>query len=230
MRFALRRLMLVLATAVLLLAVGTTAFSSTAADRGVNVDVVKDSDAYLGITAGDLDVESGDETPLLTLENQFTTNLDSVSVETVDDGALDLSVKYAPDELGIGNSGQVTAEVECSSKTTEEVELLIEASGDTVSVEKRKQLEVECTPERTLFDAIFNGCGNVDITENYVGEIDVELIIHNPGKGAPDFRNTTVDVNSTGKFSTRGGKLVGIEIPSYGVELDNPNTCSGVDL
>ncbi|WP_302082413.1 hypothetical protein [Salinibaculum rarum] len=89
-----------LVVASLVLAGGSTAFSSTAANRGVSVSVASDENAYLAFPDHELQCgnPAGDSRSNTILQNQFDTTLDSVVV-TVSVSKGKLRVGKEPGEL-----------------------------------------------------------------------------------------------------------------------------------
>lgn len=184
----LRTLALVLVVAALALSVGTGAFSATTAERGVQVSVVPDSQAFLSIDEHHPELDNGmtgnggnsgnDNTgttgtagtsgsgastggsagqtkrvTLLTLENKFGHELTNVAVDLTGDMSStppEAKDVEAPEPLGLGGTGEVTAKVVCSGadENTETWTVDIEAwTDDTVHVETSERVTVECTGE-----------------------------------------------------------------------------------
>jgi hypothetical protein len=133
-----RRGWLVLAAALVVLATtaGTSAFSAASLDRGVQIGVASDDDAYLGVAVTGT-ATNNTTTASVTVTNQFPggTALTTV-VATVDDDTVTLT----PSD-GSLNGGEPT------SATIEDVTcddtVVIHASGDAVAVTLERQ--VDCT-------------------------------------------------------------------------------------
>lgn len=123
------------------LVIGSNAFSSAEVERNVNVDVVGDEDAFLGLVYDDIDIEEPPdsvrfgkgvyEETLVELRNQFSTDItvddfiievksdDDVEVEFSDDPSApddtDCAVVGDPEdeEVGRGKCTIVRVDVEC---------------------------------------------------------------------------------------------------------------------
>lgn len=149
-----RRLFLL---AVLALAVTSAsgAFTTTAADRGLGVEVVEDERMVLGIDARAPELSNGThEVVLLELVNQFpgdtTLTTVRVTVTEADPSAPpDVLVESVatPDSLAPGESGSVTVDVECPTNvtTTEVVTATVTVAGADERVSATRQTTVTCT-------------------------------------------------------------------------------------
>lgn len=146
---------LVFACAAVALAVGAGAFSSVSADRGVEVNVVKDEEAMLGIdTVGDGDTVKSDNPPheekLITFENRFGEEID-LSVTIEETPAQHPKVKrpdLSSQMLGPGENATLSAEINCNNGTatsSDDWDIVITATGGTVSIETTETITVECT-------------------------------------------------------------------------------------
>lgn len=75
------------------MSVGTGAFSSVEAERNVEVDVVEDENAYLGLTrkdaAGSVPLAGNSGTDVVRIQNQFASPLDLSVVIKDKDEAID---------------------------------------------------------------------------------------------------------------------------------------------
>jgi hypothetical protein len=123
--------------AVLVATTGTGGFSAVEADRGLDVSVVADDRAHLGITVEETTGANGSTFTLLTLDDNFPHGTD-VRVESV----------AAPDNAPIrvkSWSMDGPVDVTCVETTADtDVTLLIDARGDGVRVIKHKQVTVTC--------------------------------------------------------------------------------------
>jgi len=133
------------------MSVGTGAFSSVEADRGVEVNVVDDDEAYLGITVNE-------ETDEVQIKNQFTDHLDlTVTLKSADseidaigvEGAItfvdetggesDIEVddESGQGELGPGNEAHVRIEFDEAGEAS--FTLLFEGEASGASVDKTRE-------------------------------------------------------------------------------------------
>lgn len=146
---ALRALSLVLAfTAAAGLIFGTAGFSTMEADRGVDVAVVNDTDAYLGYEPLADEARAGESTRVIEYRNRLGSDLDEfdVSVSTPTDHDVTVTAVDAPPDLPKRSAGQVAVTLACSQERT--VDLLFEAdgSGGGVSVSVDRTRAVTCVP------------------------------------------------------------------------------------
>ncbi|MFB6082661.1 MAG: hypothetical protein ABEJ94_00260 [Halorientalis sp.] len=146
----------VFAFAAVSLAVGTGAFSSVSADRGVEVAVVEDEEALLGIEGGPHAFPNGNEDrELLTVTNRFAQPV-TVTVEITDSGDGGVpTLKESDDEkevvLDAGEDDSIEWKIQCSSQggkadpQTETWTIDVSATGETVSVETTETVTIQCT-------------------------------------------------------------------------------------
>lgn len=143
-----RRLALVvLAVASLTAVVGSGAFSSVSAERGVYVSVVDDEDAYLGLSWHELD-RCGEQ-DFVTVQNRFATPLLDVDVAVEQTDRLDATVSNVPDHLGVGESATVRIRLEpenADEVDDRSVAVRIETHGPsaTVEVDQRERTVTNC--------------------------------------------------------------------------------------
>jgi len=137
---ALRALSLVLAfTAAVGLIFGTAGFTALEADRGVNVTVVDDEDAYLGYEA---ETETGNNSTTVTAEyhNQFSDELTlDVTVEVDGEDRKAVSVT-----LTEGAAERITVTESCSSGETVQFTFAATGSGSGVDVSLERTHSVTC--------------------------------------------------------------------------------------
>lgn len=148
-RRSLPLLVAVVLAASLVLASG--AISAVTSERGVELAVVDDGRAYLGVSAATpLELPAGEtrDRRVVRLTNRFPSSLDelSVSVAEGDDEPPTVAAVRAPGRLGPGDAGWITADVDCGAGGTEEtVTLAIEASGrDAVAL--ARDVTIVCEP------------------------------------------------------------------------------------
>ncbi|WP_066413898.1 hypothetical protein [Halorubrum aethiopicum] len=121
------------------LSVGTGAFSSMEAERGVSVDIVSDEQAFVGYdTPNDgTTVTDGSEITLVRVENRFNENISIVDV-TVGEGKDVLGeVSYTQDEIGTGDHLAIKAPVTGIAPGDHadiEITVTVEGSGVTAQL------------------------------------------------------------------------------------------------
>ena len=167
---------------ILLLVAGSAGFSAMSAERGVNVSVVDDEHAYVGIeTVGDERTED-DRVHLLTVTNQFATGMDDVRVTvTAGNGVIEAAtVEPESTAVGVGEETAVTAECTAAQRTGV-VDLDIEGEAGGASFDLTRTVEVDCGPttgtetvtlenvstvdgEEGTLDVRFTGVGNVFVS------------------------------------------------------------------
>lgn len=146
----------VLAFAAVSLAVGTGAFSAASADRGVEVAVVDDEQAMLGIDGGPHAFRNGNEVrELLTVTNRFSESV-TVTIEIDEPGGKSpklMSGGARTVALSPGDSHTIDPKIQCSSTggtalpRSETWNVSVTAEGDSVHVDTEAELEVVCTGE-----------------------------------------------------------------------------------
>ncbi|WP_154020433.1 hypothetical protein [Halorubrum halophilum] len=134
------------------MSVGTGAFSSVEADRGVEVNVVEDDEAYLGLDVKTRTVTVGQSTEVVEITNRFadTENLSlDVTVESTDDIVDEVTVsdqnlgKRSSLEIGSGESEPVSIRCNQSGSASFKLQFIGEVGGS--SVEKtRKFNDINC--------------------------------------------------------------------------------------
>jgi hypothetical protein len=119
----------VVATATL--AFGTGGFTSSAADRGVSVDVASDGNALVGYHTDSVTATSGETVPLVTIRNRLSSPV-TVSGVSVEAGSFDVDVVDKP-TLGSGERGAITGEVTCTPGDEEAIAVTVTVTGGGVS-------------------------------------------------------------------------------------------------
>lgn len=123
------------------LTLGTGSFSTTDAARDVTIET--NDDAYLDVESADspsVDAGNSSTVDLLTLTNEFETELESISVTTGHDNVSALSYD---ETLATGASTTLSAEVTCGPDPLT-VDLDVTAEGEDVSVETTEEITVAC--------------------------------------------------------------------------------------
>jgi len=96
-----RKLVLVVAAAVAVsFSLGTAGFSSASADRGIDVNVVDDQQAYLGFEQQSINTDNGTTTVEVTIANQFPAGTAHSEVRVSIIGTPD--DRTADSQLGVG--------------------------------------------------------------------------------------------------------------------------------
>lgn len=121
------------------MSVGTGAFSSTEAERGVSVNAVDDSRAFVGYRSDDRvlpdDANDDGTVDLVTVTNRFATKFEVVDA-AIDDGSEHFGAPDVPDgEFDPGQSATVTAEPNLEPGEEVDVSVTISVEGADVSAE-----------------------------------------------------------------------------------------------
>lgn len=126
--------LLVLATTML---VSTGSFSALSADRGVDVAVAEDENAYLGVTTPENPTGTvGENFTLLTISDNSGSDLELDSVNIDDQSPIELTSD--PESFG-------AVTVSCNQSADDQnVDVVIEASSDGMTVDKTKTVSVSC--------------------------------------------------------------------------------------
>jgi hypothetical protein len=154
------------------MSVGTGAFSSVEAERNVEVDVVEDENAYLGLEQVADSVTVGEKTDIIKIQNQFASSLSlSVVPDEVDNEVSKIGVRDGNQEddesdgeivLSLGSEAHIF--VECH-ESGDDISFTLEFIGDAggASVDKTrtfKGLEAKGAGDRN------NGNGGKSGTNN----------------------------------------------------------------
>jgi len=134
---------------IVLLTVQTGAFSRASADRGVDIAVVNDDDAYLGIEKRPVSVTSNESenASLVRLTNRFSRSLELVLTiaESDTERLPDISSVDGPTVLQSGESESIRATVRCDNLTaTETATVGIQASNDGTRVVANRTIQISC--------------------------------------------------------------------------------------
>jgi uncharacterized membrane protein len=151
-----RRLAAVLAVvAVALLSTGSGAFTAAQLDRGMEVNVVEDEEAFLAVEELDprleADVNSSTDhadVELVRLTNQFAEQDLTVEVD-INEGSNgpDATSEPTAESISSGETETVTAAVECpAGASSEDWTIDITAEGDGVEIQLTRTVEVSCEP------------------------------------------------------------------------------------
>ena len=146
------------------LVLGSFAFSAMSADRGLDVGVVGDDEAYVGYEdVSDGEIHPTEETPIARYHNRFMLGLDDFRVDVrVIEGTADVDVDDQPDGLDAGDGAYVNVTVH-DCQLGEEITLALDAegSGAGVSVSFTREVTVECVAkEPQIVGVTFNDAAN----------------------------------------------------------------------
>jgi len=210
------------------MSVGTGAFSSMEAERGVEVNVVNDESAYVGYKEWDktipADLRDDGTVHLVTVTNRFRNGISIVDVE-IDDGTDVLTdVWYDDSSVGTGKEAEITGRVEgLSPDESVEVEVTVTVEGAGVTAQLFGDTETRrFTIERVDQDISlenaeveFFGAGNAEI----LGEDRNETVdIHLLGQGVSSINvveDKDIDTSKNLKNQISGGNTI------VGVTLNN---------
>lgn len=210
----------------------TGAFDSVAGDRTIDIGTAGDSDALLTIVPeDDLSGSSGDRVTLFTLTNRFGTALE-IDAEIFDGvhGPVDPDLD-APGSLQPGTPGEIAGTLSCSSDRQETIEVKIEASGPSESVELIRPVTVSCSaptrcevpprgaPDVEYVDSGQNGGYNygsvttvingVRVNGGIVGNGDLYLLSGSEVNGGINVGNNTVYTEVDVDDAVGGGVVAG---------------------
>jgi hypothetical protein len=171
-----RRSLVALAAALLALTLvsGTGGFSSVAADRSVNVAVVDDDEAFVGIEKGHID-RCGANQVALTVTNRLGSDLHTVEATVLDDDSdVRATVMDTPGRLGVDDKshrGEITVRVNPATPANEDagngdavdgtIQVRLTVQGGGVRVGLTRSVAVEC-PSHASEEQGDNGTGNGD--------------------------------------------------------------------
>jgi hypothetical protein len=174
------------------LVVGSGAFTSAEVDRDVNIDIVGDPYAFLGLRYPNedgtyppedepnatppetLNVTSGEEQDLFHATNQFAGEITGFSLSVDERGDEFDSIEVnenSPDGFTPGEDAFATVGIDCSGNATEEVVFGIEAEGEGFSVSAQRRFEISCSlPPAATTAPRFTGGGQFKYDESLDGK------------------------------------------------------------
>jgi len=233
------------------MSVGTGAFSSMEAERGVEVNVVNDESAYVGYKEWDktipADLRDDGTVHLVTVTNRFRNGISIVGVE-IDDGTDMLTdVSYDDSSFGTGEKAEITGRVEgLAPDESVEVEVTVTVEGAAVTAQLFGDTETRrFTIERADQDVSlenaeveFFGGGNAEILGDGRDEIvDIYRLVSNQGTNSIEDDND-VEVVTGQKLRSQlsgaeGDTIIGVTLDgtthfhpqwnSGDCDLDQPN-------
>lgn len=153
------------------MSIGTGAFSSMEADRGVEVNVVEDDEAFVGYRSRDRnlpdDTNDDGAVDLVTVTNQFAQKVEIVDA-TIDDGSEYFGEPNVPDgELRPGESATVTADPDLSADEEVDVAVTVTVEGAGVAARVFGDTEtrqfVVTQDDETGSLVRYNGVGTINV-------------------------------------------------------------------
>ena len=183
---------------------GTGAFSSVEAERGVEVNVVDDDEAYLGLEAESEITAFGRSTDIVEIRNSFTDELTlTVSVDETNRVVEDITVagEEPPTELTLAPGDDEWVAVTCEQ--IGEASFILQFSGATGSASVEKTREFDEIPVSPVDKVEFKGNGNGSVHVH--GEFTDLPVTVNGGS-----RTVTITSNNSGKrpISPEGGEPI----------------------
>jgi hypothetical protein len=232
------------------MSVGTGAFSSMEAERGVEVNVVEDDEAFVGYeTPSDgTTVSNGDEITLVRVENRFDHDISIVDVEVGEGENVLGEISYNPDETEIETGKDVAIEAPVTGIPPDEdadieITVTVEGSGVTAKLfgdTETRRFTIERADVETITGSssgiYFYGAGNAEVLgEDRTETVDVYLI--SPGNSGSDEVTTREgqEIETGNKIrdqvdDANGDTIVGVELDDtvYVHPQWNPEDC-GLD-
>jgi|AntRauMinimDraft_4_1070384.scaffolds.fasta_scaffold00056_9 hypothetical protein len=175
------------------MSVGTGAFSSMEAERGVEVNVVPDDEAYVGYdnpSEGQdaVSVSDGESIELVLIKNRFSgdarisiVDVDVTVVPDEGDSPRIEDVEFPEAEFGVGESESITGTAACDEDTgSADIEVSVRLTGSGVSAElfgdtETRRFKIECDPDPTVTGVDFQGKGNAELLADGSGTVDVQV-------------------------------------------------------
>jgi len=207
--------------------VGTGAFSTVEAERGVSVDVVDDSKAFVGYRSDDRTVpnDTNDDgtVDLVTVTNRFAQKIEVVDA-AIDDGSECFGEPSVPDgEFEPGQSARITAKpsLEPGEQVDVAVTISVEAAG--VSAEVFGDTETrEFTVEQAAGTSSlvrYNGGGTINVgSPNQIGDAIAVTVYRIPnGNPSEEAKRNSLSSPETvaielGKNQNLSGRVVAVEV------------------
>jgi hypothetical protein len=190
------------------MSIGTGAFSSVEADRGVEVSVVDDDEAYLGLDVENRIATVGRPAEVVEITNSFADTLSlDVSVEDTNEVVDEIAVSdESPGNeffLTLNPGESVPVAITCGQ--TGEAKFTLDFSGETdgATVEKTRTFEnIECPVSSVKFNG---NNGNVKIEGEFT---DLEVIINT----GPRSETLSSGENKKAVIDRSGGEIDSVTI------------------
>jgi hypothetical protein len=217
---------LMLASA-LALVIGSAGFSTMAADRGVNVNVVSDDHAYVGYDTEPIEVTTENGTGskydenLVTVDNRFTANLDVVSVETgVSTDDITIDVTETPTGIEPGGDSHIEGDIDCNSDDasgTVSMTIRVETTTNSVAAElegdtETREFVVTCNPQESSNGSL----GSSDYSDTRDADHSDTRDADHPNTRDTDHSDirdsvATVEYNGLGSFEIQSDRTETVE-------------------
>jgi len=199
--------------------VGSGAFSSVEAERGVEVSVENDADAYIDYNSESLtlpdDANNDGTVDLVTIENQFARDVTTVSSDFKKGGEHFESISV-PDSIGAGDSATITAEPKNISPGKEiNVAITIEVEGDGFSAEILGNTDTRrFTVARKGSVVHYNGGGTIQVSPRGESEGEIQVKIHTiPNGNGNELSSETVHIEPyKNENPNQSGRIVAVEV------------------
>jgi hypothetical protein len=210
------------------MSVGTGAFSSVEADRGVSVNVVDDEDAYLGLEVENRIATVGRRAEVVEITNSFAADLSlNVTVDETNEVVESVAVgdEGPGDEFALDLAPGESEPVSITCGQVESASFTLDFSGETdgASVEKTRTFdEIDCP----VSDVKFKGNGAVHVTGDFTG-LSVTVVFEG---GSEEVRSITSNDGDKAVLRPRGNGSGGDPIGRVvigGTAFDRSDSASG---
>lgn len=195
---------------------GSGAFSEVSPQRAAEVEVVGDENAYLRLEYPDLSVECSNTVTLVEITNLSKEELTSFDIKIISVGGGTVENVQTPGSLTVGESGDVTAEVDCDGTETATVTFTVEAAGSETSVRaKHRSNDISCDCQSTTGISFVAFCGDVDESDIdcTVDAADDTVEWENNGDGTID---VLVLYGGFGSYTSKGPYFLNFNDPPNG--------------
>jgi len=138
-------------TAAVGLVFGTAGFTTMDADRGVDIKVAEDENAYLSyeplVDVGK-NISEEEPTEVVKYHNQFGVELDYLEIYVSATSAPGVTIQTfdAPEQLDPGSAGTVTVTLDCSTTQMVDLNFQVSGSGSGKTISLDRTLSVTCVP------------------------------------------------------------------------------------
>ncbi|MFB6134360.1 MAG: hypothetical protein ABEJ55_05175 [Halanaeroarchaeum sp.] len=228
---------LMAATAIVSLSFGSAGFTAMSAERGVSVDVVPDSEAFVGYQSADQTAHPGDSVHLVTVENRFNRPIEVTDV-AIDAGSFSFSDVNEP-TLDAGQSATISGTIACEGGTAETVEVTLTLSGTGVWARifgdtETREFEVTCeapAPEPAIDGVDFKGGGTLAFEATAVSTTNVTYWTTTASANAAEVavsgptKKIDVDLSKTFRPQIGGGNghVIAVYFPAFDVTYYHPS-------
>jgi hypothetical protein len=212
--------------AVSLLVVGGAGFSQVSAERGVEIAVVNDSEAYVGYQAEDHSVTGEDTKTLVTVTNRLPSEIDVVDVQVAGDEELAVDLEEYPRGIDPGDEGHIRAGLSCDEAVDTTLSVTVSVAGEGVEANiygETRSFDVECEPPEPEVTAVtFEGSGNAHVYPTGQ-QLDLGVWVFENGS-LEHLETTTINTSESirGNLGTGEMQIVAVSVPSDGVTYYHP--------